>query len=213
MVLTEQLSYVLPSPKTEGEASVEKILANRRSRRQFRDAAMSIEQLSQILWAAYGVTNPKTPNLLRGGLRTTPSAGGLYPLEIYVAVGNVEGVEVGVYKYISQDHTIVRTIDKDIREELGEAAFGQGSIKCAPVTLVYCAIFGRTTGKYGARGNERYVFMEIGHFAQNVYLQAEALRLGACSIGAMLDEKICETLKPAAEEKPLCLMPVGYFYD
>ena len=175
---------------------------------------MSVEQLSQILWAAYGVTSPRSNSLLiKGGMRTAPSAAGLYPLEIYVMVGNVKGVEVGAYKYISQDHKIVRTIDKDIREELGEAAFGQASVINAPITLVYCAVFCRTTGKNSDRDKERYVFLEAGHSAQNVYLQAGALRLGACAVGAVKDEKICEALKLPAEEKPIYMMPVGYFYD
>jgi hypothetical protein len=114
-----QLAYILPSPKTEGNVSVEESLKNRRSRRHFQNRELSAEQLSQILWAAYGITETIADHsFLRGGLRTTPSAGALYPLEIYVAVGNVTGIEAGVYKYVSQEHKITRIIDKDIRNEL-----------------------------------------------------------------------------------------------
>ena len=205
------LTYALPSPKTEGNISIEKTLANRRSHRNLQNRELSAEQLSQILWAAYGITEPipERPSL-RGGLRTAPSAGALYPLEIYVAVGNVTGIEPGVYKYVSQEHKIVRTIDKDIREELSAAVLGQAAIKDAPITVVYSAVFSRTTGKYGKRGRERYVFIELGHSAQNVYLQAEALHLGACAIGAFTDSSVSKLLQLPKEEEPLYVMPVGY---
>jgi SagB-type dehydrogenase family enzyme len=200
------LTYFLPSPVTEGSVSVEGALANRRSHRRFQNRELSAEQLSQILWAAYGITES------RGGLRTTPSAGALYPLEIYVIVGNVSGIEAGVYKYIPQEHKITRTVAADIRNELSSAALGQTMVRDAPVTIVYCAVFGRITGRYGPRGRERYVFMEIGHSAQNVYLQAEALQLGTCAIGAFTDSGVSELLQLPAEEEPLYLMPVGYYH-
>jgi len=205
-------TYILPPPDTEGSVSVEKALANRRSRRDFQNRELSIDQLSQILWAAYGVTHPRTdiPSL-RGGLRTAPSAGALYPLEIYAIVGNVKGIEAGVYKYVSQEHKITRTISKDVRAELAAAALGQAMIRDAPVTIAYSAIFSRTTGRYGERGRERYVFIEVGHSAQNVYLQAEGLQLGTCAIGAFIDDKVKEALQLPKEEEPLYLMPVGYF--
>ena len=206
-----QLAYILPSPKIESTVRVEEALANRRSHRHFQNRALSAEQLSQILWAAYGITEPMPGHQqLRGGLRTTPSAGALYPLEIYVVAGNVTGIETGVYKYISQEHKIIRIIDKDIREELSAAALGQAMVREAPVTVVYSAVFRRTTGIYGERGRERYVFIELGHSAQNIYLQAEALHLGTCAIGAFADSKVSELLQLSAEEEPLYLMPVGY---
>ena len=207
------LTYILPSPNTDGDVSVEKALESRRSQRSFQDRAISAEQLSQILWAAYGVTNPM-PNhpFLRGGLRTAPSAGALYPFEIYVAIGKVNGIEPGVYRYVSQEHKIVRTIDRDIRKELCAVALGQDLIGEAPVTVVYSAIFSRMTEKYGTRGRERYVCMDLGHSAQNIYLQAEALRLGTCSVGAFMDDKLSELLQLSENEEPLYLMPVGYYY-
>jgi len=205
------LTYILPSPKIKSAMRIEEALANRRSHRHFQNKALSAEQLSQILWAAYGITKPMPGHpLLRGGLRTTPSAGALYPLEIYVVVGNVIGIEAGVYKYVSQEHKIIRTIDKDIRKELSAAALDQVMVRDAPVTVVYSAVFRRTTGRYGERGRERYVFIELGHSAQNIYLQAEALHLGTCAIGAFIDSKVSELLQLSAEEEPLYLMPVGY---
>ena len=205
------LSYILPPPKTDGSVSVERALANRRSHRRFQDRPLSVEQLSQLLWAAYGVTYPLPAHPeLRGGLRTTPSAGALYPLEIYVVVGNVTGIEPGVYRYISQDHKIIRTIDRDVRNELTMAALGQAMIRDAPVTIVYTGVLSRLTGRYGQRG-ERYLWIEVGHSAQNVYLQAEALGLGTCAVGAFIDSRVRDVLRLPAEEAPLYLMPVGFF--
>ena len=206
-----QLTYILPSPVTEGNVGVEEALANRRSRRRFQNRELSAEQLSQILWAAYGISEPIPGNpQLRGGLRTSPSAGALYPLEIYAVVGNVAGIEAGVYKYVSEEHKIIRTIDKDIRGELSEAALGQAMVRDASVTVVYSAVFSRITARYGERGRERYVFIELGHSAQNIYLQAEALGLGTCAIGAFTDGSVSELLKLPTEEQPLYLMPIGY---
>ena len=205
------LTYLLPSPSIDGEISVEKTMANRRSQRRYQDRELSAEQLSQILWAAYGVTLPNTDRaFLRGGFRTTPSAGGLYPFDIYVAIGKVKGIEPGVYKFISDEHKIVQTIDHDMRKDLRAAALGQAMVEEAPVVLVYSAIFSRMTGKYGDRGRERYVCIDLGHSAQNVYLQAEALRLGTCAIGAFVDDKVSAVLQLSQEEEPLYLMPVGY---
>jgi len=207
-----QLTYILPSPQTNGTVSVEQALENRRSRRDFIDKAISAEQLSQILWAAYGVTNaiPDNPSL-GGGLRTAPSAGALYPFEIYAVIGKVNGIEAGVYKYIAKDHKIIRTIDRDIREELSAVALGQEFLKKAPVTILYSAIYSRMTQKYGDRGRDRYVCMDLGHSAQNIYLQAETLNLGTCAIGAFVDSKMAELLQLTEEEEPLYIMPVGHY--
>lgn len=207
-----ELTYTLPSPSIDGKVSVEKTLANRRSHRNFVDREISMEQLSQILWAAYGVTEPMPDYLsLRGGLRTAPSAGGLYPFEIYVVVGKVKNIEAGVYRYISKEHMLVRSIDHDIRRELCIAALGQKMIEEAPVVIVYTAIFSRMTDKYGDRGRERYVCMDLGHSAQNIYLQVEALNLGTCAVGAFNDSKISEVLQLPTDEEPLYIMPIGQY--
>ncbi len=208
------LTYLLPSPEIKGSISVEETLFNRRSRRHYQEVAISAEDLSQILWAAYGITMPRDDYaFLKGGLRTAPSAGGLYPLEIYVLVGKVKGIEPGVYKYISKKHKIVRTINKDIREDLCSAALNQEMISKAPVVIFFSAVFNRTTKKYGSRGRERYVCMDLGHSAQNIYLQVEALHLGTCAIGAFNDSTVKQTMELPTEEEPLYIMPIGHFYD
>ena len=204
------LTYTLPAPKTDGDMSVEQAMQNRRSVRRFEDKALSKEQLSQLLWAAYGITQPITDNpARRGGLRTTPSAGALYPLEIYVVVGKADGIETGVYKYDSQTNTIAQTIDRDIREELMAISANQAMIGAAPVTILYCAVFDRMRERYGDR-SERYAYIEVGHSAQNVYLQAESLGLGTCASGAFTDSEVSKLLNLPRDESPLYMMPTGY---
>ena len=206
-----QLTYILPSPITDGTVSVEYALANRRSNRQYTDQPLSSEHLAQILWSAYGVTKPETTRpSLRGGFRTAPSAGGRYPFEVYAVVGNVTGIEPGVYRYISEEHKIVRTIDKDIRKEFCEIALGQTFVIDAPVSIFYSAIFTRTTERYGERGSQRYVWIDLGHSAENIYLQAEGLDLGACAIGSFYDDRMTELMQLPEEEKPMYIVTVGH---
>jgi len=204
------VTHYLPAPHTTGSVSVEEALASRRSRRDFADKALTAEQLSQMLWAAYGITSPipGQPGL-RGGLRTAPSAGATYPLEIYAIIGNVEGIEPGVYRYLSDQHAIKRIVDGDIRQALSEAALGQRMVAQAPASVFFSAIFERTTERYGERG-VNYVYMEIGHSAQNAYLQAEALGLGTCAIGAFVDKSVRGLLNLPDNEEPLYLMPFGH---
>jgi len=211
---TSHLTYKLPAPRVVGVKSVEESINTRRSHRNFIDKELTVDQLSQILWAAYGVTKPRSDYpFLRGGLRTAPSAGALYPLEIYVLVGKVNGIEPGLYRYISQDHKIVRTIDKDLRKELCTATYNQQMIADAPAVLFYSAIYSRCTSKYGSRGRERYVCMDLGHSAENVYLQAEALNLGTCAIAAFNDKLVSKFLQLPKEEEPLYIMPIGYYLN
>jgi SagB-type dehydrogenase family enzyme len=207
------LTYILPEPVLRGDMSVEEALYNRRSRRNFEDRALTIEQLSQILWATYGISDER-------GFRTAPSAGAMFPLEIFVVVGNVEGIEAGVYRFVPHEHKIVRTAQGDVRSELTQAALGQTMIQEAPITIVHTAVMSRTTGRYGEVQGRRYVYMEVGHSAQNVYLQVEALGLGTCAVGAFIDIYISgagdvpcirELLGiSGGDEEPLYLMPIGF---
>ena len=208
-----QSVFMLPPPVTDGSMSVEEALASRRSRRNFMDRAISMDKLSQILWAAYGITYP-IPDAhpgLRGGLRTTPSAGATFPLEVYVVVGNVEGLTPGVYRYVSEEHKLVKVIDGDVRNELSVAALGQRMVREAPASVFYSAIFSRITGRYGERGI-MYAYIELGHSAQNVYLQVEALGLGTVAVGAFIDDMVRQILNLPENEEPLYIMPFGYFY-
>ncbi len=195
----ESASIRLSQPTFDGHVSVESALLARRSIRDYRDAPLVLKEAAQLLWAAQGRNRP-------GGYRTCPSAGALYPLEVYLATGNVEGLEAGNYRYDSARHLLVRCLAGDPRRSLAGAALGQLMIAHAPATLVICAVFERITGKYGSRGL-RYAFMEAGHAAQNVCLQAVSLNLGTVVVGAFQDDKVKEVL--GLQEEPLVLLPVG----
>jgi len=192
----------LPTPRFDSDTSVEEALVQRRSRRSFAPLPLSLEEVAQILWAACGVTDQSR------GFRTAPSAGALYPLEVYLVVGSVESLSPGVYRYLPEAHALVKVFEGDKRRELFEVGLFQRSILEAPAVLVFTAVYERTTRKYGERGI-RYVHMEVGHAAQNVYLQAETLRLGTVVIGAFQDEGVRKALRLPSGEHPLYLMPVG----
>lgn len=191
----------LPPPVRKGHITLEEALSQRRSIRNYAARPLTIEEIGQLLWAAQGISGP-------GGKRTAPSAGALYPLEIYCVVGEVEGVPAGVYRYLPGSHQLVRTVAGDLRHALYRAAQNQSPVKDAPISLVFTGVYARTTAKYGARG-ERYVHLEAGHASQNVYLQAEGLDLGTVAIGAFLDDEVREILRVGGEETPLYIMPVG----
>ena len=194
----------LPEPKTSGEMSVEEAIVKRRSRREFTSRPLTLEQIGQLLWTAQGITDKEK------GLRSAPSAGALYPLEIYLLISEkgTEGLNAGVYHYLPEKHGL-EIVNKSVsRQQLAEAALGQSSISQAPVSVVITAVYERTIQKYGERG-EKYVHIEAGHVGQNVYLQAESLGLGTVVIGAFNDERVREILNLAGEE-PLCIMPFGY---
>ena len=210
----ETPGYILPAPLSESNVTVEEALRNRRSHRSFLKDAIPADALSCILWAAYGVTL-SLPEYYqsRGGYKTAPSAGGTYPLEVYALAGNVKDIEQAVYKYIPEGHKLVRKINRDVRDDLCHAALNQDMIRIAPACLLFSAVFERTTRRYGRRGYERYVCADLGHAAQNVYLQAEALHLGTCAIGAFDDLQVREVIKLPKEEEPLYIMPVGKYSD
>ncbi|OPY38369.1 MAG: nitroreductase A [Methanoregula sp. PtaU1.Bin051] len=194
-------SVALPAPRIAGSVSVEEALAARRSVREYAKAPLPLSGLSQLLWAAQGITDP-------AGLRTAPSAGALYPLEVYVACGNVSGLSPGVYHYLPQSHALEKSIDHDVRDDLYRSALRQPAIRDAPAVILIAADYNRTIRKYGERG-ARYVHMEAGHASENVYLQAYALGIGTVAIGAFDDRSVQSVLGLPQNEVPLYLMPVG----
>jgi len=194
-------TFFMPAPRADSDFSVERALRERRSVREFARAALTTAEVSQLLWAAQGVTS-------RDGLRTAPSAGALYPLELYLVVGAAQGLEAGIYKYVPDGHKLVRRVSGEHRRGLAAAALGQECVADAAVVLVFTAVERRTTRKYGGRG-ARYIHIEIGHAAQNVLLQATALGLGAVVVGAFDDARVAELLNLPSGEAPLYLMPLG----
>lgn len=192
---------ILPTPGRTGLLSVEEALQLRRSVREFAHGPLDLADVSQILWSAQGVTQA-------AGFRTAPSAGALYPLEIYLVAGNVAGLPAGVYHYEPAKHEMIAVKTGDVRTDLASAAFGQGWVRGAPAVLAIAAVYQRTAGKYGKRAL-RYVHIEVGHAAQNVYLQATARGLATVLVGAFNDDMVQGVLRLPADHAPLALMPFG----
>ncbi|MDR7419992.1 MAG: SagB/ThcOx family dehydrogenase [Armatimonadota bacterium] len=181
--------------------SLESAIARRRSTRAFADAPLALADVAQLLWSAQGVTDQE-------GHRAAPSAGALYPLELYLVVARVEGVSPGVYRYIPARHALELVRAGDVRSRLMAAALDQTCVGAGAAHLVFSAVYERTTAKYGERGT-RYVHMDVGHAGQNVYLQAEALGLGTVAVAAFDDARVREILGLPGNEHPLYIMPVG----
>lgn len=204
----------LPAVRTEGPVSVEEALSERRSVRRYYPGTLTLDELGQVLWSAQGVTYPieQTPEGFqrewRGGFRTAPSAGALYPLEIYVVVGHVDGLKPAVYRYVPVEHALELAAPGDLRAPLSQAAHGQTVISTPPAVLVIAGVVARTAAKYGERA-EQYVLLEAGAAAENVFLQCESLGLATVIVGAFVDEQVKEVLQLPEEEETYVLMPIG----
>jgi SagB-type dehydrogenase family enzyme len=161
--------------------------------------------LSQLLYAAQGITED-------GGFkRAAPSAGALYPLDLYAVVGDagVAGLEAGVYHYTPSGHGIERVFSGDRRADLAKAALHQMWMETAPLNLVITAAYARICIKYGDRGI-RYAMIEAGHAGQNIFLQAEAMGLKAGIVGAFDEDRVIQALHTPPKHAPLLIMPTGY---
>jgi SagB-type dehydrogenase family enzyme len=192
----EDTMRALPEPHRDGRVSVERALAERRSVRRFRADELTRAELAQLAWAAQGVSSAE-------GLRTAPSAGATYPLELHVATSE------GLFHYVPRAHALERRASEDVRGALERAAHGQDAISSAPAVFLFAAVVGRTEERYGRRA-ERYVFMEAGHAAQNLLLQATALGLAGVPMGAFEDDAVHRAARLASEERPLYLVPIGH---
>jgi SagB-type dehydrogenase family enzyme len=186
----------LPRPARSGVVSLEEALSQRRSTREFASGPLTERQLSQLLWAAQGMTGSD-------GFRTAPSAGALYPLEIYVVL------PAGFYHYDPVRHRLDRILADDLRPALYRAAVEQQAIREAEAVFVMTAVYERTAQKYGAARGRRYVHLEAGHAAQNLLLEAVALGLGAVSMGAFHDPEVQKALSLPRNHQPLYLIPAG----
>lgn len=193
----ENATVKLPPPKRAGHVSVEEALMRRRSVREFAATTLSDAEHGQLLWSCQGITHRTL------GLRTAPSAGALYPLEVYLAN------RAGVFHYEPRAHELDQTLQSDVRKELFDAALRQESVRDAPAVIILVGIYERTAKKYGSDRARRYVHLEAGHAAQNLLLQAVALDLVAVPIGAFEDEKVRSALNLPSTYQPLYLVPVG----
>ncbi len=186
----------LPEPELKGKVSLEETIKKRRSVRSYSDKELTPKELSQLLWAAQGITDIK-------GHRAAPSAGAVYPLEIYVVK------EDGLFLYRPRDHILKPVSGRDLRQQLSDAALGQNFIAKAPVTIVISAVNERIRTRYGERGI-RYTHIEVGHVAENIHLQAVALGLSSVPVGAFDDNAVSSVLNIPKWEKPLYIIPVGH---
>lgn len=195
----------LPEPGMKGLVSLERVIQRRRTVRSFKSASLALEQLSQLLWAAQGVTDA------RGNKRAAPSAGALYPMDVYAVVGKdgVDGLKAGIYSYNPAAHGVAEVETGDWRQAVARAGLSQMWVARAPVSLVITAEYSRVAVKYGHRG-VRYAMIEAGHIGQNLFLQAEALGLVAGIVGAFDDENLIQVMKIPESHEPLLIMPVGY---
>ncbi|UCH84219.1 MAG: SagB/ThcOx family dehydrogenase [Candidatus Latescibacterota bacterium] len=192
----------LPTPSFDDGPPVAEVLRRRRSIRKYSNAPLTIAEVSQLLWAAQGVTDPK------GGLRTAPSGGALYPLETYLIAARVAGVAPGVFRYSPSKHDLVGTLGGNKHDKLAAAALNQGCVRKSAAVIAFAAVYERMTDKYGKRGIQ-YVDNEVGLAAENVLLQATALGLGAVMVGAFEEHRVRRVLGISADEVPACLLAIG----
>ncbi len=195
----------LPAPREQSDVSVEDTIASRRSRRTYDHRPLDRGELGQLCWATQGITDQTDAH------RAAPSAGALYPLEVYVVVGSpgVKGLDPGVYRYRPESHELGQGQTGDRQSELRAATLDQEFVDDAPIDIIICAVDERTTRKYGERGRQRFVPMEVGHAGENLYLQAEALGLATVSVGAFDDNRVQEVLEIPSTQRPLYVFPVG----
>lgn len=190
----------LPAPRAKGPLSLEEALASRRSVRQWAPGALTLEEASQLAWAAQGITGP-------GGHRTAPSAMARYPIELYLVADSVKGLPAGVYRYVPAAHGLVPVAGPDHRAAVVQAANSQASVKASPLVLVIAGAHSRI----GARGEQtdRFVSLEAGAVLQNIYLQATSLHLGAVAVGGFRAPEMATALPLRPDEAPLIVVPVG----
>jgi SagB-type dehydrogenase family enzyme len=185
----------LEQPHSIGSKSLEECISKRESVRSFSTKKIEVQKISQILWAAQGK---------RGSKRMVPSAGATYPLEIFVMLKGR-----GFFHYIIKDHSLKQISDSDLRKELANYSWNQAFIHEAGAVIIICADFSRTSTRYGERGS-RYVYMEVGHCAQNIHLQAVALDLSSVPVGAFQDEQIKNLLELPENLEPIYIIPIAY---
>ena len=192
-----QIIIKLPSPQLKGKVSLEETILRRRSVRRYRSESLNLPQLGQILWSAQGVTGTR-------GFRAAPSAGATYPLEIFVVIGRqaviagetqqaAEELEAGIYHYDGDSHSLNLHKPGDLRPDLARATLNQEFVTHVPASVVICAIYSRTSHRYGRRG-ERYVHMEVGHAGENIHLQSVALGLATVEVGDLNDDEVRKVL-------------------
>lgn len=204
----QETEIKLPPPNLNGKMSVEAAIVGKKSIRNFSTAPLDIAQVSQMLWAANG--NIPKDAIAGATTKVIPSAGALYPLEVFLVTGKntVGTLPEGIYRYDAQKNALQKVAGGDNRNLLAHASLSQTFIARAPAIVVIAAIFERSTVRYGPRGFQ-YSYMEAGSANQNMYLQAESLGLRLATVGAFDDAQVAAVLKFTPNIKPLLVIPVG----
>lgn len=195
-----QIEIKLPIPVFSSKTSIEEALNKRRSIRSYKNLPLTLPEIAQLLWAAQGITADNK-------FRTAPSARANYPLELYLVAGNIEKLTPGIYHYIPENHTLQKIKEGDARIQLGKAALEQESVRIGAADIIITAALSETTKKSGNKAT-RFILMEVGRAAQNIYLESVSLNLGTVSIGAFDDTQIKNILN-LKEEDSLYIMPIG----
>ncbi len=194
-------SLPLPRPEAPANDSLIEALAARRSVRRYTPGGVCLAEVSLLLYSAQGATHPK-------GFRCVPSAGALFPLELFLISGECPELDPGVYRYIPQEHALQATAQGDKRGDVAAACLNQAWMAQAQIMIGVCAVYSRITDRYGQRG-EQYVHMEVGAAGQDIGLAAAAMGLGTVMVGAFNDVSVQQVLGARGEEHPLLIMPVG----
>ena len=185
-------TYALPDPLSTSDTSVEESLWNRRTVRYYTNQSLTWDQIGQLLWAAQGINRPGTNH------RTAPSAYAVYPLSIYLVH------ESGVYKYITDDHAVLKVLDADVRSQI--------TTKAAPCLFVFCCEFEEMIQRDSAKGTG-FVYLECGHATQNLVLQGTSLGLYGVTMGGINRDAVQNTLELNESEIPVYVIPIGYLID
>jgi SagB-type dehydrogenase family enzyme len=200
----------LPTPDTQGHVPLEQTLKTRRSVRTYKNQPLSFKNISQLLWAAQGITNER-------GFRTAPSAGAKFPLEVYLVAWNIENIPAGIYHYSPQNHALtpistssesIEITPEELKEKLSKACLSQPCVTNSTGAIILSAVYERVTQKYGPKG-EQYALIEIGCASQNIHLQAVSLNLGTVFVGGFNKQDIQKILALPQDNHPGCVMPVG----
>lgn len=195
----------LPKPSYIGKVTVEEALYTRHSVREYANVPLTLNEVSQLCWAANGVNEI---DAITGASRTAPSAGGIYPFDVYLVVYNVEGLTKGLYKYIPEHNQLNLVLSADLQTKFYEAVYSQSMFLSAGMVMVYAIDLNRVKSQYGDRGINRYTPMDIGHSAENVYLQGEVLGIGTVAVGAFDDKKVEQVLNLRGKQV-YYLLPLG----
>lgn len=183
----------LPKDFKKSKTSIEEVMQRRRSIRDFSGKSLNIKELSKILYFSYGITGQIENNKTKIFLRASPSAGALYPIEIYPVIFNVKNIDKGLYHYNVKNHFLEKLKTGDYHDLIYRSTLSQEMIKYASVIILLTAMFNRTKIKYGERGY-RYILLDAGYIGENIYLVSNAMGLGVVSIGGFIDDDINELL-------------------